>query len=108
MAATRPRCPGAYCGSPPPQRWTCTATGAAVVPVSVARSARTRATSSASSTCRVAASPKRPSEARSRTSPSGERWAHLVVECVAALIANGSSAATSTPEVAGRVTSSGR
>ena len=66
--------------------------------------------SSASSTCSVAASPNRPSDARSRTSPSvaRARCGHFREECVAALIDIGSPAATRTPEVAGSRSAVGR
>ena len=99
--ATRSTWPRAYCGSPPPHRWTCASTGSPARPASSARSARERATSSSSGAWSAACSPCRPSEVRSttRSPPAARTHSHLAKENVEALIARPSTGGTRKPDV---------
>ena len=104
ITATRSRWPGPYWGRPPCQRWTCAATGSAVTPVTVARSARAAAINSSSGASTTAASPNRPNEARTRVTSRSARCGHLRLDRVNAFAPSAASVATRIPEFCGRST----
>src|SRR5579884_20918 len=99
-AATRSRCPTAYCGRASIQRCTCVSMGAAVMPIASVRSDSAVFTRSSSSRSRSFSSPCRPSEARriTRFPAACASHGHLAVEKVDALIARPSTGGTGNPE----------